>query len=94
MLSVAPRNLLDEDRLTAAALNMPHRIQQENEESPERNELEPTLGELIVPARGPMAARADRRGALTWTHGDLDALVIGPEAGLVVDETGKTVATI
>jgi hypothetical protein len=59
-----------------------------------RNELETALGELIVSRSGFMAARTNRPRAFARTHGNLNALVVGTEAGLVVDESGKTVATI
>ena len=93
-LAVAPRNFLDDDRLAAAAIDAPHRVQQKNQKSPERNELETPLGELIVSGGGLMAARTNRRRTLARTHGDLNTLVIGTEAGLLVNESRKTVTAI
>jgi len=52
----APRHFLDDDRLATAAIDAPHRVKQKNQESPERNELETALGELIVTGRRLMAA--------------------------------------
>ena len=55
-LSIAPRHFLDDDGLATAAIDAPHGVQQKNQESPERNELETALGELIVTGRRLMAA--------------------------------------
>src|SRR5216683_2151636 len=71
-LAVAPRNFLDEDRLAAAAINAPHGVEQKNQKSPERNELESPFGELIVTRRRLMATRTDRRRTLTRPYGDLN----------------------
>jgi len=40
------------------------------------------------------AARTNRLGALARTHGDLNALVIGTEAGVLINESRKAVTTI
>ena len=56
MLTAAPRNFLDHDRLTAAAIDTPHRVEQKDQKSPERNELEAALGELVVSRGGFVAA--------------------------------------
>ena len=79
---------------TAAAIDAPHRVKQKNQKAPERNELETALGELIVSGGGLMAARANRRRTLARAHGDLNALVIGTEAGLLVNESRKTVTAV
>ena len=76
--------------LAAAAIDAPHGVQQEDQKSPERNELETPLGELIVSGRGLMAARADGRRTLARPHGDLNALVVGTEAGLLVNESPES----
>jgi len=55
---------------------------------------QPSLDELIVSGAGLVAARTNRLGALARTHGDFNALVIGTEAGLLVNESRKTVAPI
>ena len=55
-LSIAPRHFLDDDRLAVAAIDAPHGVKQKNQKSPERNELETALGELIVTGRRLMAA--------------------------------------
>jgi hypothetical protein len=94
MVSVGPRNLLHDDRFAAAAIDPPHGVEQKNQKSPERNKLETPFGELIVSARGLMATRTNRRRTLARTHGDLNTFVIGTEAGLMVNKSGKTVTAI
>ncbi len=78
----------------AAAIDPPHGVQQEDEESPQRNELEAPLGELIVAGCGLMAPRALGGGTLARPHGDLNALVVGSESSLVVDESPEAVAAV
>ena len=93
-LAVGPGDFLHDDRLAAAALDAPHGVQQKNQKSPEGNKLEAPFGELVVPGSGLMAARTDRLRAFARAPGDLNALVIGTEAGLLVNESGKAVAPI
>ena len=93
-LAVAPGNFLDDDRLAAAAIDAPHGVKQKNQKAPERNELETPFGELIVSGGRLMAARTNRRRTLARTHGDFNALVIGTEAGLLVNESRKAVAAV
>ena len=75
-----------------AAINTAHGVQQEDEESPQRNELEAPLGELIVTGRRLMAPRTDGGGTLARPHGNLNALVVGSESSLMIDESPETVA--
>jgi hypothetical protein len=89
-----PGDLLDDDRLAAAAIDAPHGVKQKNQKSPERNKLETPFGELIVAGGGLMAARTDGLGALARTHCDFNAFVIRTEAGLLVNESPKAVAPI
>ena len=93
-IAVAPGNFLDDDRLTAAAIDTPHRIQQKNQKAPERDELETALRELVVSGGGLMAARANCRRTLARTNIDLNTLVIGTEAGSLVNESRKTVTSV
>jgi len=93
-LAVAPGNFFDDDRFAAAAIDTTHGVKQKNQESPERDELEPPLGELIVTGCRLVTPRADRRRTFTRTDSDLNALVIGTEAGLLVNKPRKTVATV
>lgn len=93
-LTVGPRNLLDDDRIAAAAIDTPHGVKQKNQKSPERNEFEPAFGKSIVPGRRLMAAGTNRSRTFAWPHGDLNALVIGTEAGLMINESGKTMTAI
>src|SRR5688500_153504 len=94
MLPVAPRNLLDHDRLTAAAIDTPHRVQQKNQKSPEGNELDAALGQLVVAGGGLVGSRTTGPGAFARAHGNPDTVVIGTEPGLVVNEFRKTVSGI
>jgi hypothetical protein len=41
-----------------------------------------------------MATRTNSSRAFARAHGNVDALVVRTEARLVVDESGKTVATV
>ena len=86
MLTIAPRNLLDH-HAAIAALDAPHAVQKKNQKAPERNELEAPLGQMIVTRRRLVATRADRRRALARPHVDLDALLVGAEAGVLVNES-------
>ena len=93
-LAIAPRNLLDDNRLTAGAIDAPHGIQQKNQKAPKRNELETPFGELIITGGGLMAARTDRPRTCARTHGNLNTLTIGTEAGLLVNESRKAVTAV
>ena len=92
--AIAPRDFFDDDGAAAAAIDTSHGVQQEDEESPNGDELETPLRELIVAGRGLMAPRADGGGTLARSHEDLYALVVGSESGLVVDESPEAVAAI
>jgi hypothetical protein len=92
--AIGPGDLLDDDRLAAAAIDAPHGVKQKNQKSPEGNKLETPFDELIVSGSGLVAARTNRLGALARTYGDFDALVTGTEAGLLVNESRKAVAPI
>ena len=51
VLAIAPRNLLDH-YATSPALDTPHAVQKENQNSPERNELKTPLRQMIVAGCG------------------------------------------
>jgi hypothetical protein len=91
---MAPGNFLDKDRLAAAAIDSPHGVEQKNQKSPERNELESPLGEFVVTRCRLMAARTDRRRTFARTHSNLNTVVIGTEAGLLVNKTGKVMTAV
>ena len=93
-LAIAPGHFLDDDSLTTAAIDATHGIKQKNQKASKGNELETALGELIVPGGRLMAARTNRRRTFARTHGNLNALVIGTEAGLLVNETGKAMTAV
>ena len=67
--AVGPGDFFDDD-CAAVAVDSAHGIQQEDQESPEGNELEAPSRKLIVVGRRLMAARADRDRALARSHGD------------------------
>ena len=68
----------------------------ENEKGSSKAALagETALGELVVSGGGLMATRTNRGRPLTRAHRDLNAFVIGTEAGLLRNESRKTVTTI
>src|ERR1051325_7005862 len=66
----------------------------EKPKSPERNELEAALGELVVSRSGLVTAGTNRFRPLARPHRDFDTLVIGAEAGLLINETRKTMTTV
>ena len=85
---------LNDDGLAAGAIDAAHGVEQENQKSPERDELEMALGKLIVAGGGLVTAGADGGRTPPWTHRNLNTLVVGGETGLVVDESPKSVATV
>ena len=93
MLTIAPGNLLDE-HATIAAVDAPHAVQQENQKTPQRNELEAALGKMIVTRCRLMAPRADRRRALPRSHLHFDAFLVGAEAGVLVDESPMAMTVV
>jgi len=92
--AVAPRNLFDDHGGATAAIDAPHGVQQEDEKSPERNELEAAFGKLVIAGRRLVAARANRRRTLAGSHGDFDALLVGTEMGVLIDKTPESVAAV
>jgi hypothetical protein len=56
MFAVVPRNLLDYYYAAVAAVGAPHGVQEEDEESSERDEFKTPFGELAVTGRRLMAA--------------------------------------
>jgi hypothetical protein len=57
MFAITPGNLLNEHRIASATINAAHRVQQKDEETPERNKLEAPLGEMIIAGTRLVAAR-------------------------------------
>src|SRR5271165_596949 len=93
VLAIAPGNLLD-DHATVPALDAPHAVQQENQKAPQRNELEAPLGKMIVTRCRLVAPRTDRRRTRPRPDVDFDALLVGCEAGVLVDEPAMAMAVI
>ena len=93
-LAVAPRDFLYDDGAAAPAIYTPHCVQQEDEKSPEGNELKSPFSELVVTGSALMAARTDSGGSLPRPHQDLDALAVGTEASPMVDKSPKAVTAV
>ena len=92
--AVAPGHFFDDHGGAAAAVHAPHGVQQEDEKSPERNELEAPLGKLIVAWSRLMATRTDRGRTPARPHRYLDTTIIRAEAGIFVNETPEVMAAI
>src|SRR5688500_6329063 len=68
--------------------------EQKDQKSPERNELETALGQLVIAGSGLVATRTNCLRTFARAHCDLDTLVVGAEPALVVNKSRKTVAAI
>jgi hypothetical protein len=80
--------------VATATVDSSHPVQQEDQESPQGDELEAPLVELIVTGRRQMATGTDSCGTLTRSHGHLEALPIGTEAGVLIDKAPKAMTTV
>jgi hypothetical protein len=60
VLAIAPRDLLDQHLAAIAAVNPPHAVEKENQNPPERDELETPLRLTVVTGRWLVAPGADR----------------------------------
>jgi len=94
VFAVTLGNFLDHHSVAAAAVDAAHGVEEKDKESPQGDELETPLPELIVTGRRQMAARADCDGTLARSYGHLDALLVGTEVGLLVDKTPETMAAV
>jgi hypothetical protein len=94
MLAVAPEDFLDDHGVAAAAIDAPHGVEQKDQKSPERSEFVTPSRELIVTGRRLMATGTDSPRTFAWTHGDFDALVIGSEAGMLVNKAPEMMAAV
>ena len=93
MLAIAPGNLLDHDA-TISAINTSHAVEQENQKAPQGNELEATLGEMIVPRRRSVAPGTDGRRSLPRSDVYCNAFLVGCEAGVLVDKSSMMMAVV
>jgi hypothetical protein len=75
-------------------IDAPHGVKQKNQKTPKRDELETALGELVVSGSRLMTTGTNCCRAFARAHGDVNALVIRAETGLLVNESWKTVTTI
>ena len=92
--ALTPRNFFDHNGTAAAAVDTPHGVKQEDEESPQGDELKAAFGELIVAGSRLMAARADRGRTLARPHGDFDALVVRTECGAMIDKPPEAMTAV
>jgi hypothetical protein len=93
MLAVAPGEFL-RHHAALAAVHPPPAVQQENQKAPKGDELEAPLGQMIVTRRRLVAPRTDCRRALSRTHVHFDGLLVGTEAGVLIDEAPMMVALV
>jgi hypothetical protein len=93
VLAIAPGNLLDH-HATISAINTSHAVEQENQKAPQGNELEATLGEMIVARRRSVAPGTDGCRSLPRSDVHFDALVVGSKAGVLVDKSAMMMAVI
>lgn len=89
-----PGNFLDDDGAAVAAIDAPHGVQQEDEKSPQRDELETTLSELVVTGGWLMAAGTNRGRTLARPHGDFDTLFVRTDAGMLINEAPEMMAVV
>jgi hypothetical protein len=93
VLAIAPGNLLDQDA-TISAVDTSLTIEQENQKTPQGNELEAALGEMIVPRRRLVAPRTDGHRVDAWSDVYFDTFLVGSEAGVLVDEPAMVMALV
>jgi hypothetical protein len=93
VLAIAPGNFLDHDA-TVPAINASHAVEQENQKTPQGDELEAALGEMIVSRRRSVAPGADSCRSLPRSDLHFNAFVVGSKAGLLVDKSAMMMAVI
>ena len=93
MFAIAPRNLFHH-HAAVAAVDAPHAVQQENQNSPEGNEFKAALREMIIAGRRLVATRAHRRGTNPRPDADFDNFLVGAETIVVIDESPKTMTLV
>jgi len=93
MLTIGPGDFLDHDDAGGAA-DPAHAVEEKNQKAPNRDELERTLGEVVVADRWPVTTGTDGFGTHPWPHLDLKAFAILAKAGLLVNETREAIALV
>jgi hypothetical protein len=93
-LAITPGDFFDSDNATAATVYPAHGVQKEHEKAPQGNELKAPFRELVVTGRRQVAARADCGRAFARSYGYLYALLVGTEAGVLVDKTPEAMAAV
>jgi hypothetical protein len=69
-------------------------VEQVNQKAPQGDELEATLGEMIVPRRRSVAPGTDGCRFLPWSDVHFDAFVVGSKACVLVDKSAMMMAVI
>jgi hypothetical protein len=93
VLPIAPGNLLDH-HATIPTVDASHAVQEENQKPPQRNELEASLGKMIITRRRSVAPRTDRRRSFPRSDVYFDAFLVGSEASVLVDESPMAMAVV
>jgi hypothetical protein len=92
--AVASGNFFDDDGAAAPGIDAAHGVQEEDQKSPEGDELKASLGQLVVTGGRLMAARTDRGRAFARPHRYFDTLVIRTEPGALIDKSAETMAAV
>ena len=93
VLALTPGDLLHHDA-AVSAMDAPHPVEKENQNSPARDELKTPLGKMIVTGRGLVAPRADCRRTFPRPDVHFDAFLVGAKAGVSVDESPMAMAVV
>src|SRR5438477_8461565 len=93
-LAARPRHFLD-DNAAGPAIHPPHRIEQEHQKAPQRDEFELPLREMVIAWGRLMAAGANGCRALAGSDPDFDrGPVRGAEARALVDKSPKMMTLV
>jgi len=93
MLAAGPGDFLDKDP-TKRAVDVAHPVQEEDQESPQRNELKPPLLEMVIAGTRLMAARADGRRTTSGAYPHLNAVLVRGEFRPLVDEPWEAMTLV
>jgi hypothetical protein len=84
---------LDHDA-TISAVDTSHTVQQENQKTPQGDELEAALREMIVSRLWPVAPRTDDRRSPSRSHVYGNAFLVGCEAGASMGKSSMMMAVV
>lgn len=93
VLAIGPGHLFDDDA-ALTALDTAHTVQQEDQKTPEGNELEAPDSELIVARRRLVTPGADGLGAGTRPHGHFNTPAVLGELHLLINEARNRVTLV